>query len=71
MDFTHYSDRFLGLPETPLSPQFLLIGIMEDPLFNLCNVLLLNTFLFLGLLLIRREHKLFPIPFIFLCLLYE
>lgn len=71
MDFTHYSDRFLGLPETPLSPHYLLLLILDDPAFNLWNILFLHTICFSGLLFIKREEKLSWIPFTFLYLLFE
>ena len=71
MDFMHFTDRFLGLPHTPLSPQFLLLSVLDDGLFNILNVLILHTVCFGGLLLIKRDHNLSSLPFIFLCLLYE
>ncbi len=71
MDFAHYSNRFLGLPETPLSPQYALVLLMPYSAFNLLNVLFLFTCSFLGLVLLQREHGLSPLPFFFLFLLYS
>jgi len=71
MDFVHYSDRFLGMPETPLSPQYALVLFLPYALFNLLNLLFLFTCCFAGLALIQREYGLSPLPFLFLFLLYN
>lgn len=71
MDFSHYSNRFLGLPETPLSPQYVLALFVPNALFNVFNLLFLFTCCFAGLVLIQREYRLSPIPFLFLFLLYN
>jgi hypothetical protein len=71
LDFTHYSDRFLALPVTPLSPQFVLLPWISDAPFNLLNILLLYTCCFVGLLWLQREHGLSWLPFAFLFLLYQ
>jgi hypothetical protein len=69
MTFQHYSDRFFGLPETPLSPQVLLVTVLSNPVYNLINVLLLYTVFFGGLVWMKREFKLSTIPFLFLFLM--
>lgn len=71
MDFSHYSNRFLGLPETPLSPQYALALLVPNAPFNVFNLLFLFTCCFAGLVLIQREYGLSPLPFLFLFLLYN
>src|SRR5881394_318516 len=65
------SDRFMGLPNTPLSPQFLLLGRVGFPWFVVINGLLLYTVSALGCLALRREHRLGWIPFTFLFLIFN
>ena len=67
----HFSDRFLGLPETPLAPQYLLLPFLSDAQFNLFNVLLLFSCSFVGLLLLKREMGLSTLPFVLLFLIYN
>ncbi len=67
----HYSNRFLGLPETPLSPQFLLLPFLSDTAFNWLNMALLYSVSFVGLVLLARRFRLSNIPFAFLCLLFS
>lgn len=67
----HYSDRFLALPETPLSPQFLLLPFMGDAAFHHFNAILMYSVGFLGILWIRREYRLRLLPFTFLFLLFH
>lgn len=72
MSVIHQStDRFLGLPETILSPQILLLPYVEIGTFFLCQTLLLYTFGFLGCLLIRRRYQLGLMPFALLFLLFN
>lgn len=71
MDFAHYSNRFLGLPETPLSPQYLLTLLFSDPVFNVVNLVVLYSCCFAGLVALRREYRLSPLPFAFLFLVYN
>jgi hypothetical protein len=67
----HYTDRFLALPEVPLSPQYLLLAWLDDKPFNLLNILLLYSVSFAGLLCLRKEWRLSPVPFTFLYLLFS
>ncbi len=71
MTFTHYTDAFWGHLETPLSPQFLLVPLLQYPWFNLVNVCLLYTVSFGGLLLLRRRYRLSAMPFFLLFLLFS
>jgi hypothetical protein len=67
----HYTNRFLALPEVPLSPQYLLLAWLDDKPFNLLNILLLYSVSFAGLLCLRKEWRLSPVPFTFLYLLFS
>jgi hypothetical protein len=67
----HGTDRFLGLPETNLSPQILLLPWMEVSTFLLANTLLLYSLGFAGCLLLRRRYQLGLMPFTFLFLLFH
>ena len=67
----HYTDRFLGTPETPLSPQYLLLPFWSALPFNIVNVCFLFTIGYVGLLAIRREYNLSWLPFTFLYLLFN
>ena len=69
--FIHYTNQFLGLPEIPLSPQYLLLPFFDDWTFNVLNICLLYTVCHAGLLLIRREFGLSPLPFVLLYLLFN
>ncbi len=71
MSFAHYSDRFLGLPETPLSPQHLFVLLLDDAPFHLFNILFLYTCACLGLLLLRRHLRLSYLAFGFLFLAFN
>jgi len=66
-----HSIKFLGIPETNLSPQVALL-----PLIGLGNFVLVNTWImyslgFVGCLLIRKRFQLSLLPFIFLFLLFN
>jgi hypothetical protein len=65
------TDRFLGLPETNLSPQILLLTHLDIGRFLWLNALLLYTLGFVGCLLIRRRYRLGLAPFTLLFLLFN
>jgi hypothetical protein len=67
----HGTNRFLGLPETNLSPQILLLPYLDLGTFFLVNTLLLYSVGFLGCLLIRRRYRLGLVPFTLLFLLFD
>ncbi|MBI5093167.1 MAG: hypothetical protein HZB26_12095 [Candidatus Hydrogenedentes bacterium] len=69
--FLYYTDRYLGTPETPLSPQFLLTPWLSPWVFNVLNICLLYTAAFAGLLLLRRRYRLSRAPFALLFLLFN
>ncbi len=71
MSLPHYTDRFFGLPETPLMPQMLLVPWLSDPVFNTFQLLLLYSCCFAGLLVIRRQYQLGYLAFTFLFLLFN
>jgi hypothetical protein len=55
--------RFLGLPETVLSPQIVLLPLMPVGRFIMVNHLVLYSLGFLGSLFIKRRYGLSLIPF--------
>ena len=63
--------RFLALPETNLSPQTLLLPLMDVGKFVLANILILYTIGFAGCLLIRQKYQLSPIAFSAMFILYN
>jgi hypothetical protein len=72
----HGTDRFLGLPETNLSPQVLLLPLFgDDPegvgRFLVFHVLVLYSAGYVGLLWLRRRYRLSWAPFACLYLLIE
>lgn len=67
----HYTDRFLALPEAPLSPQYFLLAWLDDKTFNVLNILLLYSLSFIGLLLLKKEWNLSALPFTFLYMLFS
>jgi hypothetical protein len=63
-EFSHLRHgRFLGLPETLLSPQILLLPFMKLSRFILVHNLILYSLGFLGSLLIRKRFGISLIPF--------
>lgn len=52
------TDRFLSIPDTPFSPQFLLLAEMDVGDFVLLNTLLMYSIGFAGLVALQRELKL-------------
>jgi hypothetical protein len=67
----HATDRYVGLPETNLSPHVLLIPLVGIAPFFMWHTIILYTLGFVGCLLIRRHYQLGPIAFTFLFLLFN
>jgi hypothetical protein len=65
------TNRFLALPETMLSPQVLLLQVLDIGAFQPVNTGLMYSLGFLGCLLIRRRYRLGLIPFTMLALLFS
>jgi hypothetical protein len=65
------TDRFLGLPETNLSPQVLLLPFLDTGRFLLVHTLLLFSLGYLGCLLLKRRYGLGLLPFTLLYLLFS
>jgi hypothetical protein len=65
------TDRFLGLPETNLSPQILLLPWLDIGRFLWLNTLLLYSLGFAGCLLIRQRYRLGLAPFAMFFLLFS
>jgi hypothetical protein len=64
------TDRFLAIPDTVISPQVLLLKFVEPGMFVLLNTLILFTFGFLGLMLIRRKFSWSPLTFTVVYILF-
>jgi hypothetical protein len=64
------TDRFLAIPETLVSPQILLLRLVDIGPFILLNTLILFTVGFCGLLLLKRHLRLSPFVFSVLFLLF-
>jgi hypothetical protein len=67
----HYTNQFLGLPETLLSPQVLLVPFLPVGQFIVANILLLYTVGCVGCLLIAHRYRLGLLPFTALFLLFH
>lgn len=67
----HFTDRFLALPETNLSPQALLLRWVDDKTFAVLNVQVVYTVGFLGCLLLKRRFGLGLLSFTAFFLLYN
>ncbi|HEX5270757.1 MAG TPA: hypothetical protein VFW33_09735, partial [Gemmataceae bacterium] len=65
------TDKFLGLPETNLSPQILLLPYVDIGRFLWLNALFLYTAGFAGCLLIARRYGLGAAPFTLLVMLFN
>jgi hypothetical protein len=65
------TDKFLGLPETNLSPQILLLPYLGVGRFLWLNTLLLYSLGFAGCLLLHRRYRLGAAPFTLLFLLFN
>lgn len=63
--------KFLGVPETVLSPQIFLLIFTGLGKFVLINTWFMYTLGFVGCLLIRKRFQLSLLPFIFLFLLFN
>lgn len=64
-------DRYLGRPDRPLSPQLLLLNLVDPAKYVVINVWIFFTIGFIGLLLIRRRYHLSLVSFIALFLLFN
>jgi hypothetical protein len=67
----HGTDRFLGIPETILSPQILFFRYMSIGGFVAFNTLLLYSIGFIGLVLIKKRYNLSNLAFAFMFLLFS
>ncbi len=65
------TDRFMSIPDTILSPQVLLLGILDLGQFVLANTLLLYTVGMAGLLVLARRLQLSPFSFAIVFLLFS
>jgi hypothetical protein len=63
--------RFLALPEVNMSPQVLLLPLMDVGTFVLVNTLIMYTVGFAGCLLIRARYGLSPLAFAVLFMLFN
>jgi len=63
--------RFLALPEVNLSPQVLLLPLMDVGTFVLVNTLIMYTVGFAGCLMIRNRYGLSPMAFAVLFMLFN
>ncbi len=70
-DAVGLTDRFLAVPEVPVSPQLLLLAYLPVGRFIVLNTLLLYSAGFAGCLLLRRKFQLSIIPFTFFFLLFN
>jgi hypothetical protein len=59
----HETDRFMGIPDTNLAPQVLLLPLMSTGSFVLLDLLLLYALGFLGSLLLMRRYNLSLVSF--------
>ena len=66
-----HSVRFLGIPETVMSPQILLLPLTGLGNFVLINTLIMYSLGFIGCLLVRKRFQLSLLPFVFLFLLFN
>jgi len=64
-------DRYLGRPDRPLSPQLLLLYLVDPAKYVLINVWIFFTIGFIGLLLVRRRYHLSLVAFTALFLLFN
>ena len=65
------TDRYLGRPDTLLSPQALLLYFFQPGPFTLINTWFLFTVGSVGLLLIQKRYRLSPVVFTILFVLYN
>ena len=65
------TDRYLGRPDTLISPQAYLLRFLEPGLFTLVNILILFSVGFLGLLLLKRRYHLSAFVFTVMFCLFQ
>lgn len=65
------TDKFLANPETPLSPQSLLLGVLAPKPFVLANLLVLYTVGFVGVYKLAKEFSLSAFSFLVFFLLFN
>jgi hypothetical protein len=65
------TDRYLGIADTPFSPQFYLLRFLSLGQFTLLNTLLLYSLGYLGLLLLGRKYRLSLFVFTLLFLIFN
>lgn len=64
------TDRFMSVADVNLSPQVLLLRVMDIGHFALANVIILYALGFVGLLWLRCQLRLSPVVFTFLFLMF-
>lgn len=65
------TDRYLGRPDTLISPQAYLLRFLEPGPFTLVNMLILYSVGFLGLLLLKRRYRLSAFAFTVMFFLFN
>ncbi|MGD9642900.1 MAG: hypothetical protein AB7V08_09190 [Elusimicrobiales bacterium] len=70
-EFFQTTDRFLGLPETLLSPQSVFLRWLDVGSFLVLNNMFMFAVGFLGCLQIRKRYSLSAVPFTMLFLLFN
>jgi hypothetical protein len=65
------TDRYLGRPDTLISPQAYLLRFLEPGPFVLVNVLIMFSVGFIALLLLKKRYKLAPVAFTALFALFN
>jgi hypothetical protein len=65
------TDRYFSIADTPFSPQYLLLPLMETGRFIFWEMLGLYTVGFIGLLLLYRRYRLSPFVFFLLFFLFN
>jgi len=59
-----YTERFIAIPDTNLSPQVFLLNWLDIPQFILANALFMYSLFFAGCLLLMRRYRLPPFAFL-------
>lgn len=65
------TDRYLGRPDTLISPQVYLLRFLEPGQFTLVNILILYSIGFIGLLLLKRRYHLSAFAFTIVFILFN
>lgn len=65
------TDRYLGRPDTLISPQAYLLRFLEPGLFTLVNLLILYSLGFVALILLKKRYSLAPAAFTALFALFN